>query len=83
MDWANTSARRDEKHLSFGIWRDLYSMFDGPALAEKSIPNFSIHKTRSKPDSDWLRYNLWWHLELKPWREFSSAIFGLYQSPLY
>ena len=24
MDWAKTTARRDEKHLSLGIWRALY-----------------------------------------------------------
>ena len=24
MDWAKTTARRDEKHLGFGIWCDLY-----------------------------------------------------------
>ena len=24
MYWAKTTARRDEKHLSFGIWCDLY-----------------------------------------------------------
>ena len=29
MDWAKTTARRDEKHLSFGIWCDLYQRFYG------------------------------------------------------
>ena len=29
MDWEKTSARRDEKHLSFGIWGTLYQRFDG------------------------------------------------------
>ena len=29
MDWAKTSARRDEKDLSFGIWRILYDRFEG------------------------------------------------------
>ena len=24
MDWAETTVRRDEKHLSFEIWCDLY-----------------------------------------------------------
>ena len=24
LDWAKTIAKRDEKHLSFGIWCDLY-----------------------------------------------------------
>ena len=24
MDWAKTTARRDEKHLNFGIWCSLY-----------------------------------------------------------
>ena len=28
MEWAKTSARRDEKHLSFGIWCALYQRFD-------------------------------------------------------
>ena len=27
MDWAKVTAIRDEKHLSFGIWCDLYWMF--------------------------------------------------------
>ena len=29
MDWAKTTARWDEKHLSFGIWYDFYERFDG------------------------------------------------------
>ena len=29
MDWAKTTARRDEKHLSFGIWCVLYWGVDG------------------------------------------------------
>ena len=29
MDWAKTSARRNEKYLSFGIWYTLYYRFDG------------------------------------------------------
>ena len=29
IDWKKTTARRDEKQLSLGIWYDLYSMFDG------------------------------------------------------
>ena len=29
MDWAKTTARRDEKHFSFGIWCDLYEKLDG------------------------------------------------------
>ena len=29
MDWAKTTARRDEKHLSFGIWCPLYQRFYG------------------------------------------------------
>ena len=27
MDWAKTTARGDEKHLSFEIWCDLYKRF--------------------------------------------------------
>ena len=27
MDWAKKTARRDKKHLSFGIWCDLYKRF--------------------------------------------------------
>ena len=30
--WARTTARRDEKHLSFGIWWALYQGFDGNNL---------------------------------------------------
>ena len=29
MDWAKTTAGRDEKRLSSGIWNDLYQMFVG------------------------------------------------------
>ena len=29
MDWAKTTAREDKKHLSFGIWCDLYKRFYG------------------------------------------------------
>ena len=29
IDWTKTTARRDEKHLSFGIWCALYLRFDG------------------------------------------------------
>ena len=29
MDWVKSTARRDEKHLSFGIWSLLYKRFDG------------------------------------------------------
>ena len=29
VDWAKTTARRDAKHSSFGIWCDLYERFDG------------------------------------------------------
>ena len=29
MDWAKTTARQDEKHLSFFIWCVLYLRFDG------------------------------------------------------
>ena len=27
MDWAKATARGDKKHLSFGIWCDLYEKF--------------------------------------------------------
>ena len=29
MDWVKTTARRDEKYLSFEIWCDLYKGFYG------------------------------------------------------
>ena len=29
MDWAKTTARRGEKHLSFWIWYAFYKSFDG------------------------------------------------------
>ena len=32
MDWANITARRDKKHLSFGIWCDLYKRFYGSGM---------------------------------------------------
>ena len=33
LDWAKTIARRDEKHLSLGIWCVLYSRFYGTCHA--------------------------------------------------
>ena len=33
MDWAKTTARRDEKHLSFEIWYIFYQRFDGMQLS--------------------------------------------------
>ena len=33
MDWAQTTARRDENHLSFDIWRVLYQRLYGNLLA--------------------------------------------------
>ena len=32
MDWAKTTARRDEKHLALGIWCSIYYRFDGKSL---------------------------------------------------
>ena len=29
MDWAETTARRDKRHLRLGIWCDLYKRFYG------------------------------------------------------
>ena len=29
MDWVETTTRQDEKHLSLGIWCDLYARFYG------------------------------------------------------
>ena len=29
MDWVKSTARRDEKHLGFEIWCDLYKTFYG------------------------------------------------------
>ena len=37
MDWAKTTARRYKKHLSFGIWCDLYQRFYGIWLGYPSI----------------------------------------------
>ena len=41
MDWGKTTARQDEKHLSFGIWCVLYQTFDGSScllFAFLSVP---------------------------------------------
>ena len=32
VDWEKTTERRDETHLSFGIWCDLYQRFDGNTM---------------------------------------------------
>ena len=32
MDWAKKTARQDKKHLSVGIWCDLYQRFDSVFL---------------------------------------------------
>ena len=37
MDWTKTTARQDEKHLSFGIWCDLYKRFYGNDILKKSV----------------------------------------------
>ena len=35
--WTKTTARRDEKHLNFGIWCDLYQRFDSNLKANLKI----------------------------------------------
>ena len=37
MGWVKASARRDEKHLNFEIWCDLYKRFYGTCLIEKIL----------------------------------------------
>ena len=41
MDWAKTTARGDEKHLSFEIWCDLYKRFYGRLLMVSYSSSFS------------------------------------------
>ena len=38
-----TTARRDKKHLSFGIWCDLYSRFDSLCLFCYFLPAYMCH----------------------------------------
>ena len=40
INWAKTTTRRDEKHLSLGIWCGLYSRFDG-VIGHSSSSNIS------------------------------------------
>ena len=59
MDWAKTTAKRDEKHLSFVIWCDFYKRFygiiksikpdavsSGIGILYKSRPHFSLETMR-------------------------------------
>ena len=39
MDWAKTTAWPDEKHLSFGIWGDLYQRFYGRGCCNTRYPS--------------------------------------------
>ena len=40
MDWAKTTVKQDERHLSFGIWCDLYLRFD------------SVYKNKLRPQQN-------------------------------
>ena len=62
MDWAKTTARGYKKHLSFGIWCDLYKRFYGMfdvTAAIYSQPSFQVQKvqTSAKKNSFWKK--LW------------------------
>ena len=60
IDCAKTIARRDEKHLSFGIWCVLYKSFDGIYHRADSRLASSLWATslRSNTVSHWLCANL-------------------------
>ena len=45
MDWAKATARRDGKHLSLGIWCDLYKRFHGMNFHGTSL----LHQKRLNP----------------------------------
>ena len=47
MDWAKTTTRRDEKHLSVGIWYLLYYKLDGTHLQH------SIYSTNTRGTGCW------------------------------
>ena len=57
MDWTKTTARRDENHLSFGIWFILYQTFDGSYLL--------VMRPLIKKDPFFLEGGAW--ETLKPW----------------
>ena len=63
--WVKTTTRQDEKHLSFGIWCNLYQRFDGKLKqfvewqildAVKKIPHLKKHH------SEWegITWTKWW-----------------------
>ena len=75
MDWAKTTARGDEKHLSFEIWCDLYKRFYGRLIMVSYSSSFSnalsvSQNTRSTQNEQrtQINYSSWskfWQLDVK------------------
>ena len=74
MDWTKTTARRDEKHLSLGIWCDLHKRFDGmyygrdgghPIYKSNRVFDYLIALiilTEFRDGVNNISCNLWWML---------------------
>ena len=54
MDWAKTTARRDEKKLSFGIWCALYYRFERKGSAYYTSENLTPNLFTSLACATWL-----------------------------
>ena len=48
MDWTKTTVRRDEKHLSIGIWCGLYQRFGTMSFVVSTPHNYEICMYRTK-----------------------------------
>ena len=83
MDWAITTARWNEKHLSFGIWCDLYYRFDDSSLL--ALKRFEIQKafirrctgialTNEGNNNDNKKQSFWWvHVSRPSLKQYSHC----------
>ena len=80
MDWAKTTARRDEKHLDFGTWCDLYSGLGSIQFRNWNcssipipIPELELELVELKMELELKTLELELELELKTGIEFFAA----------
>ena len=57
MDWTKTTARRNQKHLSFGIWCDLYKMFDNSVVVVDQQHYVHVDRKQHLDMSHWFGFN--------------------------
>ena len=59
MHWATTTAWRDDKHLSFAIWYDLYKRFDGNTPTTDTLGTRGVlYINQSIPDLTWSKSHM-------------------------